>query len=217
MPVVVYIHGGGFASGDKSGGLQELESLAQRGYFALTINYRLGFGIFPAQIEDVKTAIRFLRAHGTEYGINDARIGVWGVSAGGTLATLAGTAGDATQWDPSAGSLGFPSRVAAVVTWFGASNFLSASSCGTETTTFLGCPTSTCRDLAARPSPVTYVTGDDPPFLVMAGACEQQSRELVSALNTAGVSATLNLDGREGNVPPSAIAAAEAFLDSVLR
>jgi acetyl esterase/lipase len=217
MPVVVYIHGGGFLSGDKAGGLQELESLALRGCFGATINYRLGSGIFPAQIEDVKTAIRFLRAHAAEYGIDDARIGVWGVSAGGLLAALAGTAGDVSQWNTSAGSLGFSSRVAAVMSLFGSTNFLSQDSCGTDTTTLLGCPTSTCRDLAAAASPVTYVTSDDPPLFVMPGACEQQGRDLVAALIGVGVSATLNLEGREGNVPSSALAAAEAFLDSVLR
>ena len=224
MPAVVYIHGGGFATGDKVGGIPQLEPLARRGYLGATINYRLsGEARFPAQIEDVKTAIRFLRANAARYGIDDARIGLWGVSSGGTLAALAGTAGDIADWDGSGGSPGFSSRVAAVVTWFGDSNFLTLSNCGADvsdpraaTTLLLGCPIPSCPELAARASPITYVTADDPPFLIMPGACRQQGQELAQALRAVGVPATLSLDGEEGNVPPSAYDAVEVFLRSVL-
>jgi acetyl esterase/lipase len=221
MPVVVFIHGGGFVTGDKQGGLQELQTLAQRGYFGATINYRLGSGIFPAPIEDGKTAVRFLRAHASEYGIDETKIGLYGLSAGGTLAALAGTAGDVSEWNASGGSLGFSSRVAAVVTWFGSGNLLTLpNSCVADTGAMnqllRGCPISSCYDLAVRASPITYVTTDDPPFMILPN-CRQQGEELAAALNRVGVSATLNLDAQEGNVPNSSIAAAQSFLDSILR
>ena len=89
-PVMVWIHGGGWYSGDKSAppGM----GLLLRGYVVASINYRLSSeALFPAQIFDCKAAIRFLRAHSREYGIDSTRIGVWGDSAGGQLAALLGT------------------------------------------------------------------------------------------------------------------------------
>ena len=95
-PVVLAIHGGGFISGDKADGqvTPVLESL-RRGYAVAAVNYRLsGEATFPAAINDVKAAIRWLRAHAGEYQLDPARFAAWGESAGGNLAALAGTSGD---------------------------------------------------------------------------------------------------------------------------
>ena len=217
MPVVIFIHGGGFTTGSKSDGIPSIEPLAQRGYFAVTIEYRLAPGAtFPAQVEDVKAAVRFMRANAATYGIDDTKIALWGVSVGGTLAALAGTTGDIDDWNGSGGALGRSSRVAAVVAWFGTTNLLTACENGTlsPTTAFLGCTAQMCPDLARRASAITYVSPDDPPFLIMPGGCAQQGSEFAAALRSAGVPVTLNLDGQEGNVPPSALTAVYTFLAS---
>ena len=218
MPVVIFIHGGGFATGTKADGIPAIEPLAQRGYFAVTIDYRLAPVTFPAQVEDVKAAIRFIRANATTYDVDETKIALWGVSVGGTLAALAGTTGDIEEWNTSGGSPGRSSRVAAVVAWFGTTNLLTACENGTlsPTTLFLGCAAQVCPDRARRASAITYVSPDDPPFLIMPGACTQQGSEFAAALRSAGVPATLNLDGQEGNVPPSASTAVYTFLASAL-
>ena len=84
MPVLVWFHGGGWEGGSKDGGINRLESFAQRGYLCATIGYRFSKeATFPAQIEDAKCAIRFLRAKAKDYHLDPQRIGAWGYSAGG--------------------------------------------------------------------------------------------------------------------------------------
>jgi acetyl esterase/lipase len=90
MPVIIYIHGGGWMQGSHKG--LRNETLAAQGFFTISIEYRLSHqAIFPAQIEDVRDAVRRLHAHADEYHIDLNRIGVWGHSAGGHLASLLGT------------------------------------------------------------------------------------------------------------------------------
>jgi acetyl esterase/lipase len=94
LPVVFWIHGGGWQAGTKESGIPEVIPLARKGYFCATINYRLtGIAPFPAQIEDCKCAIRWVRAHAEEYNLDANHIGVWGGSAGGHLVALLGTSG----------------------------------------------------------------------------------------------------------------------------
>jgi hypothetical protein len=130
-PVIVAIHGGGFTAGDKSDGqvAPMLLGLA-RGYAVAAIDYRLsGEAKFPAQIQDVKSAIRWLRANAGRYKLDPARIAVWGDSAGGSLAALAGTsAGVAALSDPAHGNAGQSDAVQAVVDWFGPISMLKIDS-----------------------------------------------------------------------------------------
>ena len=217
MPLVIYVHGGGFLSGDKSGGIAELQTLARRGYVGATIDYRLGAQFrFPAQVQDVKAAVRFLRTNAAQYSIDDARIGLWGVSSGGTLAALAGVGNDIPEWDPTGGSA-VSTRVKAVATWFGTYDLLdSCASARADVTVFLGCAPSSCVTAAQTASARSYVSSDDPAFFVMPGACPAQGQQFHNALLAAGAPSVLNLEGFEGNVPASALAATQAFWDSSL-
>jgi len=205
MPVIVFIHGGGWRSGDKGGGVRRLIPFAQKGYFTASINYRLtGIASFPAQIEDCKCAIRFLRANADRYHLDSARIGVWGSSAGGHLAALLGTSGGIDRLEGSGGWPGTSSRVQAVCDWYGPSDLVAMAKAtrpgrvgaASPQGKLLGGAVQDQRERAAKASPVTYVSSDDPPFLIVHGTDDpvvpySQSVILAEALKAAGVEATL--------------------------
>src|SRR5437868_5760131 len=122
LPVVMYVHGGGWRSGDKAGGagMMAIPELLKRGYLVTSINYRLAPEYkFPAQIDDAKCAVRFLRAHAKKYNLDPERIGIWGGSAGGHMVALMGTADASAGFDKSGGWTNESSRVQAVVDMFG--------------------------------------------------------------------------------------------------
>jgi len=205
MPVLVFIHGGGWKGGDKRTAVRKLIPFAQNGYLTATINYRLtGIASFPAQIEDCKCAIRFLRANAEKYNLDPGRIGVWGSSAGGHLVALLGTSGGADELEGTGGWPDHSSRVQAVCDWYGPSDLTKIAQAGTGRHSsaespvgrLLGGPAEARRERAAKASPVTYVSGDDPPFLIMHGTEDpvvpySQSVILAEALQEAGVSVTL--------------------------
>lgn len=204
FPLVVHIHGGGFMFGDKADGqLIPVLPALKRGFAVASINYRLsGEARFPAQIQDVKAAIRWLRAHAGEFRLDPTRIAVWGGSAGGHLAALAGTSGDVTALeDLSLGCADQSSRVQAVVDWFGPIDFLSmddqfrASGLGradhgeaqSPESRLLGQKISETPERAMAASPATYITLDDPPFFIQHGTKDplvptQQSIHFATAL-----------------------------------
>ena len=214
-PVVVFIHGGGWRRGNKTAGIVRLIPLAQRGYFGATIDYRLSDeAIFPAQIEDCKCAIRFLRAKAKEYKLDAKHIGVWGTSAGGHLVALLGTSGGAKDLEGKGGWEKESSRVQAVVDCFGPTDFLKliedAKKSGRSVeqlkrigaaspiNQLLGGPFWEKEDACRRASPVTYVTKDDPPFLILHGDQDplvplSQSEVLNDDLKKAGVKTTLHV------------------------
>jgi len=131
-PVVVWLHDGGWLTGDRT--LPSFVApLLQRGVSIASIDYRLtteagqygAEGVtFPAQIHDVKAAIRFLRAHGPDYNIDTTRIGAWGSSAGGHLAALAGTSARVAELEGELDNLEYSSRVQAVVDYYGPTDIL---------------------------------------------------------------------------------------------
>ena len=121
-PLVVWIPGGGWIGGSKKGALGK--QLLSRGYSLASIEYRFSQeAIYPAQIEDCKAAIRWLRAHASDYHIDPKHIGVWGASAGGHLVALLGTTGNIKDFDVG-GNLDQSSDVQCVVDWFGPTDFL---------------------------------------------------------------------------------------------
>jgi acetyl esterase/lipase len=206
VPVVVWIHGGGWERGDRRiHGASPAEGLLTRGFAVASISYRLSSeAVFPAQINDVKAAVRHLRAHATELGIDGSRIALWGESAGGHLAALAGTsAGVAAFDDPALGNPGVSSRVQAVVDFYGPASFPTfdrdsqAARCprrisGADSTAsrLLGAPVGTNTAAARRASPVTYVSPSAPPFFIQHGKADcmvpwTQSEELATALRAA--------------------------------
>lgn len=126
-PVIVWIHGGGWQSGDKSSAAFYAGKLVPQGFAVVGINYRLsGSTIFPAQIYDCKAAIRWIRANAATYQFDSTRIGVWGSSAGGHLAALLGTSGGVSALEGDAGgNLAYSSHVQAVVDFFGPTDLLN--------------------------------------------------------------------------------------------
>lgn len=124
FPTVVCIHGGGFRAGTRQGYDSLCLRLAQQGYVAVTVSYRLAPKYqFPAAVHDVKAAIRWLRANAEQYKIDPDRIGVMGGSAGGHLAQFLGVTAGVKQFEGDAGNNGQSSRVACVVNYFGPSDF----------------------------------------------------------------------------------------------
>jgi acetyl esterase/lipase len=130
-PLVLYIHGGGWRSGDKAdAGAERLAPLAAYGVTVASIDYRLVPGAtFPDQVHDLKGAVRWLRAHGRGLGVRTDRLGIWGASAGAYLGSLlALTAGDDEFEGTVGGNLEQSSEVQAVVHWFGQSDLLVSGS-----------------------------------------------------------------------------------------
>ncbi|MBV9122601.1 MAG: alpha/beta hydrolase fold domain-containing protein [Planctomycetes bacterium] len=199
LPLIVWIHGGGWQAGNKDHppGLP----LVSKGYALASINYRLSqHAKFPAQIEDCKAAIRWLRANASKYHLDPKRIGVWGASAGGHLVALLGTTGGVKALEGDEGNLKESSRVQAVVDWFGPTDFMHLKTQGAQSpvTALLGGSPEVDPEKAREASPITYVGKDDPPFLIMHGDKDplvplKQSQELYQALKKAGVDATLEV------------------------
>ena len=186
FPVIISIHGGAFKMGDK-GDFQVnamLEGL-KRGYAVVSINYRLsGEAIFPAQIYDVKAAIRWVKANAKTYKLNPEKIATWGGSAGGHLAALAGTSADVEALeDLSMGNEKISSRVQAVVDWFGPINFNNMDAqfkvsgkgrtdhdeANSPESQLIGKKITEAKDLVSNANPATYITKDDPPFFIEHG------------------------------------------------
>ncbi len=198
-PVAVYVHGGGWTSGDKARGegVRDISELVARGYMVAAVNYRLAPRYkFPAQIEDVKCAIRFLRANAQKYHLNPEKIGAWGGSAGGHLVALLGVTDATAGWDVGE-YLEQSSRVQAVVDMFGPTDltvlFEGANAHLLEQVFGTSDRTS---EAIRRASPVTWVTSDDSPFLILHGERDtlvppSQSQIFYDRLVETGVPATL--------------------------
>ena len=207
LPLVVWIHGGAWRGGSKEN--CPAVNLVGRGYVAASINYRLSQeAIYPAQIEDCKAAIRFLRAGATKYSIDGNHVGVWGGSAGGHLVALLGATGDVKELEGKVGgNLEFSSRVQCVVDYFGPTDFMQfrdkqtwvkVDKADSPLVLLVGGPLEEKKDLVAKANPITYVTKDDPPFLVVHGDKDNtvpigQSELLVEALKKAGVEVTFEV------------------------
>ncbi len=208
LPVIVGIHGGGWANGSKAGG--QGSWLARHGYAVAVINYRLsGESIFPAQIEDCKAAVRWLRANAKKYNLDPDRFGATGHSAGGHLASLLATTGDVKEFDKGE-NLDFSSRIQAAVPSAGPTDFLQMDahapkgaklkhdSPKSPEARLIGGPIQENKDKVARANPITYVTKDDPPFLIVHGDEDatvpaHQAELLNEALKNVGVETKLHL------------------------
>jgi acetyl esterase/lipase len=189
FPVIVAIHGGAFMMGDKADGqLTPMLSALDRGYAVVSINYRLSDeAVFPAQVNDVKAAIRYIRANAEQYNLDPERIAAWGGSAGGYLAAMLGTSGGvAGLEDAGQGNADQSSAVQAVVDWFGPISFLdmdpqfTASGTGpanhnaadSPESKLLGSALPEVPELVEEADPTTYITADDPPFLIQHGTAD---------------------------------------------
>jgi acetyl esterase/lipase len=199
-PVILFVHGGGWVAGTKTGtpGMSYFLDLARRGYTTFSIDYRLApTDTFPANIIDVKCAVRSIRAHAKDYNIDPNRIGAWGASAGGHLVALLGTADASAGWDAGQYT-DQSSRVNVVVDMYGVSDFTTeyvvGNVRGLDRMAF-GAKSPTDPILAAA-SPINYITPDDPPILLMHGDMDPvipytQSVVFNDRLQAAGVPSTL--------------------------
>jgi acetyl esterase/lipase len=206
-PLLVVIHGGGWTQGSKDKA-EGLPMLAQ-GYAVANINYRLSqHAIFPAQIEDCKSAVRWLRARAKEYGYDPNRIGAWGGSAGGHLVAMLATTGHVKDFDVGE-NLDQSSAIqcgvdvfgpADLVDWTPPSSLPIIQATGPESVLvkLLGGTAAEKPELAKRASPVTWVTKDCAPLYIMHGTVDQlvgleQSQKLEAKMKSAGVEVTLDV------------------------
>jgi len=202
LPLAIYVHGGGWHAGDKAGAfeLKESKVLFQLGFAVASINYRLSPGAqFPAQINDCKLAVRFFRKYAQQFGINPGQIGLWGGSAGGHLVALMATADDNDGLE-GPGLEEYSSRPQAVVDHYGLHDLTYMARTDEEAIQtildLLGCLPADCPVKAREASPITYVTADDPPVLVMCGdkdwrAPFEQSADFALRLSRAGTACAL--------------------------
>lgn len=222
-PALVYVHGGSWMRGDKSEVLMFAGGLTAQGYLVVSINYRLyPPARFPAMIEDVKCAVRSLRAHAGEYNIDPNRIGAMGVSAGGHLVSLLGTSDQSDGWDVGE-YLDQSSRVKAVIAMAAVTDLTKHfPNADIEAMRHVGFG----EDNIMQASPITHVTSDDPPFLLIHGDRDElvpyeQSQLLYDRLIQANVPAQLvivknashSFIAPEGTTTPSLLEINQIILD----
>lgn len=198
LPLILWVHGGGWSAGSKEGDNPAMR-LLDKGYAVASTNYRLSqHAAFPAQIEDVKAAVRFLRANAKKYNLDPDHFGAWGASAGGHLVALLGTTGDVKAFDTDSNK-DVSSRVQAVIDFFGPTDLLKLSppnATDNPITKLLGGATGEKKELGMKANPITHITKDDPPFLIVQGDDDKlvpasQSELLDEALKKAGVECEL--------------------------
>lgn len=235
-PLIVYIHGGGWNHRPKSNP-HWLGQAVKRGYAVATVNYRLAQeGVFPAAIEDLNTAIRFIKSNSTKLNIDPERIGLWGTSAGGHLATLVATSAASSQLDLGAGEKSVSRKVRALVDFCGPTDLFSLGSTMTPGQTwdtvsataplslFLGSQATSDKEKALAASPITYVSSACPAILVAHGTKDEiipfsQSEKFVEPLKSLQVPVEFYpLEGRGHDIERGAnIELALNFFDRKLK
>lgn len=191
-PIVVYVHGGSWSSGDKADwqGMVDVPELLARGYLVASVDYRHAPQYeFPAQIEDVKCAIRFLRTNAAHFNLDPNKIGAWGHSAGGHLVSLLGTTTADAGFEGDGPYMDQSSRVEAVVDMCGRADLRGMPA--DKASTVFGVQSGSVH-LLEHASPITFVSKDDPPFLILHGDKDDMvplhaSEEFYERLKAAGV------------------------------
>jgi acetyl esterase/lipase len=202
FPAVLVIHGGAWRQGNKADVRPILPQFVEHGYVAVSPEYRFcPQDAFPAQIHDVKAAVRWLKVNAKKYRIDPDRIGAMGFSAGGHLSLMLGltTPNDGLEGDVSAGAP--DSRVKAVVNYFGPTDLAAKDIpdiCKPWVKDFLGGSPQDRPDAAAKASPLTFVSKDDAPVLTFQGTKDSlvpytQAIKLAEAMNSAGVPGRVEL------------------------
>lgn len=183
LPLIVWVHGGAWRAGTRSD--VPVLGLVDHGFAIASVDYRLSTAArFPAQVHDIKAAIRFLRKHADEYGLDGSRITIAGSSAGAHLAALVGVSGGISELEGNVGDCTeTSSEVQAIVSFFGASNLQSILSQSTPhglrvrmpaLDLLLGGQPDQQPELAKLASPVAHVDSSDPPLLLIHGDQDPQ-------------------------------------------
>ncbi|MDX2021296.1 MAG: alpha/beta hydrolase [Deltaproteobacteria bacterium] len=245
MPWVMWIHGGGWSGGSRESVALFALRQACRGYAVATVDYRLSReAVFPAQVADVRAALRFLKAKADDFNLSPSNVVLWGSSAGGHLAALVGLTHDQRRLpnfdrsdDPF---VKVSTAVRGVIDWWGPSSFVPfdadfGSTCPqrkchtcaqSPESKLIGCEVRKCGARARAASPITYVTSSAPPFLIQHGDSDctvpwPQSQRLAEALLKVNVPVELTLvpRGRHGDaawVRPEVKAAVDDFIDNAV-
>lgn len=202
FPAVLVIHGGAWRGGNKDSNRRILGEFAQRGYVAVSPQYRFcPQNVFPAQVIDVKAAVRWMRSNAKEYKVDPGHVGAMGFSAGGHLALMLGLTGPDDGLEGEVTSDAPSSKVQAVVNYFGPTD-LNATDIPKISKPlvkdFLGVTPWENPETAAKASPITFVTRDDPPVLTFQGTKDPlvpytQAIKLAESLTNAGVPGRLEL------------------------
>ncbi|MDZ4289960.1 MAG: alpha/beta hydrolase [Prosthecobacter sp.] len=235
--LVVWVHGGAWRGGSKSEGVPSAKFVAA-GYAVASVDYRLSpIAPFPAQIHDIKAAVRFLRARAGDYGFDPTRMAIAGSSAGGHLAALAGVTNNHKELEGTVGNdRNQSSEVRAIVSLYGASNLMTilaqSQPKGLQMRVpalqlLLGGQPKDKPNLARLASPVAHVDAGDPPLLLIHGDADpqmppEQSHELAAAYTKAGASVTLEIipgavHGGTQFYDPRRFYLIRRFLDEALR
>jgi len=210
FPVILYLHSGAWITGDRFGG--PVIRQVSRGYAVASIDYELApLSVWPALIEDAKAAVRWLRANAARFHLDPDRIGVFGTSAGGHIGSVLGTSGGVASLEGmQLGNAQFSSRVKAVISLYAPSDLLKlddqklpcipldGNASYMPPSLLMGCAIQDCKEKTMTANPISYITPDDPPFLLMHGMLDclvpfQQSVMLQQALEAAHVDSTLVL------------------------
>lgn len=227
-PAVLIVYGSAFLGNNlKQDAYNVLgEPLLKSGFAVIAVNHRSSRdAIFPAQIQDIKAAVRFIQADGQKFQIDTSFIGITGYSSGGHLSTMAGSSGmvnlmtinsESAQIEGNIGNYtSYSSSVDAVVDWFGPIDFQSMDSCGSKMihdapdspeSILIGGPIQENDDLCALANPISYIDSEDPPFLIFHGDADPlvphcQSEKLHSALQNMGVPSKFVLVPEAGHGP----------------
>jgi acetyl esterase/lipase len=201
FPCVLCIHGGGFRAGNREGYNAQIIRLAEKGYVAVTVSYRLAPKYpFPAAVHDTKAAVRWLRANAKKYHIDPDNIGVTGGSAGGTLAQMLGVTGDVKEFEGDGGNAEQSSKVKCVVNVYGANDFTKSYGKSVDAAEvlplYLGGNLEKARPAHIRSSPLYWVTPNAAPTLCIHGTEDkyvhvEQAEMLVEKLKATNVEADL--------------------------
>ena len=225
LPCLVWINGGGFLTMEKSAFIPHLVRFAEHGYIIASVEYRLSNScVYPAMLRDVKSAIRYLRAHAKDFGIDSERIAVMGESAGGYLAAMAGATGNTRKFDLGE-NLDQSSAVCAVVDYYGPSGILSNSREPERATDKL-----IPKDIPVTEEEkhaVTFMDENTPPYYLLHGTddplvpCEL-SEKFYSEMLEKGVKADLTVIEGAGHADPrfyqkSTDEKVLAFLDKIMK
>lgn len=208
LPVIAFVHGGGWRNGDKNGGGGRVTPFVATGRYAgVSIGYRLSDEArWPAQIRDCKAAIRWIRAHAAEYRLDPDRIAVWGSSAGGHLVAMLGVSRGIADLEGDIGpNTAESSQVACVVDYYGPTEMLTMgdhdssfdhNAPNSPESKLLGGAVQENPEKAKSASPIEHVSADDAPFLIVHGDQDKvvpypQSADFEKKLESAGVPAVL--------------------------
>jgi acetyl esterase/lipase len=231
LPCIVVIHGGAWRAGNKAQHDRQTWEFAQRGYVSATVGYRFCPKYrFPAQVEDVKCAVRFLRANADKFGIDPNRFGAVGFSAGAHLSMMLGVMGKDDGLEGDGGCSDQPSQVQAVVSYFGPTDLLADDIPDVSKpllSEFVGGSQSEKQDECKRASPITYVSSGDSPMLLFQGTKDPlvphtQAFKMIDALTAKGVPGRAEIilgagHGWGGKDLERTVAETFAFFDEQLR